>query len=159
MLTRGRGAAGEVRVADPTLHGIDRIFAAGINSLLRGRLGIETDREYHLLSREVFEGWKVDSKRHGLDGNLGATDDLRYGMSLNPHMKVRITHGLYDLVTPYYASKRICRQMKLSEQMARNLSLKNYPGGHMFYAWAESRKAFRQDMEAFYRDATENAEL
>jgi carboxypeptidase C (cathepsin A) len=137
---------------DPTLHGIDRIFAAGINTLLRGRLGIETEREYHLLSMEVNEAWKVDFKRHGLECNLGATDDLRYGMSINPHMKVRITHGVYDLVTPYFASERICRQMKLSESLAKNLSLKHYRGGHMFYAWEESRREFRRDMEEFYRD-------
>jgi carboxypeptidase C (cathepsin A) len=138
---------------DPTLHGIDRIFAAGINTLLRGRLGIETDREYHLISMEVNEAWKVDFKRHGLECNLGATDDLRYGMSVNPHMKVRITHGLYDLVTPYFSSERICRQMKLSESLSANLSLKHYRGGHMFYAWEESRSAFRRDMEEFYRES------
>jgi len=136
---------------DPTLHGIDRIFAAGINTLLRGRLGIDSDREYHLLSTEVFESWKVDFKRHGLECNLGAADDLRYGMSINPHTKVRITHGLYDLVTPYFSSERICRQMKLSESLAGNLSLKHYRGGHMFYAWEESRREFRKDMEEFYR--------
>jgi carboxypeptidase C (cathepsin A) len=138
---------------DPTLHGIDRVFAAGINTLLRGRLGIDTDREYHLLSREVFESWKVDFKRHGLECNLGATDDLRYGMSINPHLKVRITHGLYDLVTPYFSSERICRQMKMSAALRSNLSLKHYPGGHMFYAWEESRQAFRADMEKFYQRA------
>ena len=138
---------------DPTLHGIERVFAAGINTLLRGRLGVDTDREYHLLSMEVNEAWKVDFKRHGLECNLGATDDLRYGMAINPHMKVRITHGVYDLITPYFASERICRQMKLSEALARNLSLKHYRGGHMFYAWDESRREFRRDMETFYQDA------
>jgi carboxypeptidase C (cathepsin A) len=120
--------------------------------LLRGRLGIDTEREYHLLSMEVNEAWKVDFKRHGLECNLGATDDLRYGMSINPHMKVRITHGLYDLVTPYFSSERICRQMKLSEGQSAKLSLKHYRGGHMFYAWEESRRAFRADMEKFYRE-------
>ena len=68
-------------------------------------------------------------------------------------MKVRITHGVYDLVTPYFASERICRQMKLSEALAGNLSLKHYRGGHMFYAWDESRREFRRDMEAFYAEA------
>lgn len=139
---------------DPTLHGIDRIFGAGINTLLRGRLGIETEREYHLLSMEVNEAWKVDFKRHGLECNLGATDDLRYGMAINPHMKVRISHGLYDLVTPYFASERICRQMKLGEGVDSKLDLKHYRGGHMFYAWEESRREFRRDMEEFYRDAS-----
>ena len=43
--------------------------------------------------------------------------------------------------------------MKLSESLAANLSLKHYRGGHMFYAWAESRHAFAKDMVEFYREA------
>lgn len=139
--------------ADPTLHGIERVFAAGINSWLRTELGISTEREYHLLSREVNASWKLDFKRHALQSQLGATDDLRYGMSLNPHMKVRITHGYFDLVTPYFASDRICRHLKLSNDLQKNLSLKHYPGGHMFYSWEASRKAFFTDMKSFYKDA------
>ena len=42
--------------------------------------------------------------------------------------------------------------MKHSEALAGNLSLKHYRGGHMFYAWEESRSEFRRDMEGFYRD-------
>ena len=48
----------------------------------------------------------------------GATDDFRYGMALNPHMKAFITHGQYDLVTPYYASDRLRNLMRLDPQMA-----------------------------------------
>ncbi|MFP4375743.1 MAG: S10 family peptidase [Spirochaetales bacterium] len=139
--------------ADPTLRSIERIFAAGINAQLRDRLGLETDREYHLLSMEVNQGWQVDMERHALESQIGATDDLRYGMSLNPYLKVRITHGIYDLVTPYFSSNRIASLMKSSPTARENLSLKHYAGGHMFYAWDESRKAFAADMRAFYEAA------
>lgn len=139
--------------ADPTLLGNGRIYTSGINSWLRTNLGIDTDREYHLLSWEVNESWKIDFKRHALESQIGSTDDLRYGMSLNPHMKVRITHGYFDLITPYFASDRICRHLKLSESLQKNLSLKHYIGGHMFYSWEASRKAFFKDMKAFYKDA------
>lgn len=138
---------------DPTLRAIERIFAAGINTHLRSGLGLATERDYHLLSMQVNQGWQVDMERHALESQIGATDDLRYGMSLNPHMKVRITHGVYDLVTPYFSSDRISRLMRLSESARANLSLKHYAGGHMFYAWDTSRKAFARDMRAFYADA------
>ncbi len=139
--------------ADPTLRSIERIFAAGINAQLRDRLGLASEREYHLLSMEVNQGWQVDMERHALESQIGATDDLRYGMSLNPYLKVRITHGIYDLVTPYFSSNRIASLMKSSPTARENLSLKHYPGGHMFYAWDESRKAFCADMRQFYRQA------
>lgn len=139
--------------ADPTLRSIERVFAAGVNTHLRKTLGVVTTRDYHLLSMEVNQGWKVDIERHALESQIGATDDLRYGMSLNPHMKVRITHGIYDLVTPYFSSNRIASLMRLSPPVHQNLSLKHYRGGHMFYAWEASRKEFSTDMAAFYQEA------
>ena len=94
--------------------------------------------------------WQVDIERHALESQIGATDDLRYAMALNPHMKVRISHGLYDLVTPYFASNRIASLMYLNDAVADNLSLVHYQGGHMFYAWAESRSQFSRDISEFY---------
>ena len=135
---------------DPTLHSVERIFAAGINTQLRKEIGLETDREYRLLSTEVNKAWKVDTRNHALESQVGATDDLRYGMSLNPDMKVYITHGYYDLVTPFFAADRISNLMKLSQEAAEKLTVRHYPGGHMFYTWDESRKGFFADIREFY---------
>ncbi|NUQ36095.1 MAG: peptidase S10 [Planctomycetaceae bacterium] len=136
---------------DPTLWSIDRLFGGSINHHLRSTLGIDTELDYRLLSMEVNEAWKFDKKGRG--GIPGAMDDLRYGMSLNLNMKVFITHGYYDLVTPYYSSDRLVGLMKLPESERGRLTLKHFKGGHMFYSWDESREAFTDAMKAFYRDA------
>jgi carboxypeptidase C (cathepsin A) len=138
---------------DPTLVGIERVFAGGINKRLRAEIGVKTEREYHLLSREVNKAWKLDFERHALESQVGATDDLRYGMSLNPHMKVFITHGCYDLVTPYFSTNRIRNLMKLDEPSAQNLTVRHFGGGHMFYTWQASRVEFRDAIAAFYAGA------
>ncbi len=135
---------------DPTLHVVERIFAAGVNSQLRSAIGLETDRDYSTSSDEVNENWKIDTKRHALESQVGATDDLRYGMSVNPHMKVYLTHGVFDLVTPFFTAERIRRLMKLDEDRKRLLTVRHYDGGHMFYTWESSRIAFSRDIEAFY---------
>jgi carboxypeptidase C (cathepsin A) len=135
---------------DPTLSGIERVFTGGINKRLRGEIGVKTEREYHLLSLEVNKSWKIDYERHALESQIGATDDLRYGMSLNPHMKVFITHGIYDLVTPYFASNRIANLMKLDAETAARLTVRHFGGGHMFYAWERSRVEFRDTMGRFF---------
>jgi carboxypeptidase C (cathepsin A) len=84
---------------------------------------------------------------------IGATDELRYGMALNPHLKVFITHGYYDLVTPCSTSTRLVMQMRLDPSLRKNLTIRHFKGGHMFYTWEESRKAFREAMSAFYKEA------
>ena len=138
---------------DPTLSGIERVFAAGINARLRTELGVRTDREYHLLSMQVNKDWKIDFDRHALESQVGASDDLRYGMALAPDMQVYLCHGIYDMVTPYFSSNRIRNLLRLDEAGAAALTVEHFSGGHMFYAWEESRIAFRSSIGAFYARA------
>ena len=142
---------------DPTLSGIAPAYTIAINRQLRAEIGVETDREYTLLSFEVNQEWKDDDKRHFFVPPVGATDDFRYGMSLNPHLKAFITHGRFDMVTPYFASNRLHNLMRLDPTVAARLTVRHFGGGHMFYAWEESRKAFSDAIAAFVADATQSA--
>ena len=138
---------------DPTLDGLDRLFTGAINSHLRHTLGVETDLTYHLLNLETLKAWQFEFKGDWKQGFQGAVDDLRVGMTLNPYMQVAISHGTFDLVTPYFASNHLANQMKLNPDIRGNLMLKHYPGGHMFYTWSESRQQWFAQMQAFYRNA------
>jgi carboxypeptidase C (cathepsin A) len=138
---------------DPTLAGIGPAYTTAINRQLRSEIGVETDREYVVLSYEVNESWNNDAPEHFFTPPVGATDDFRYGMSLNPHLKAFITHGRYDLVTPYYASDRLRNLMRLDPEMASRLTVRHFGGGHMFYAWEESRRQFTAAIAAFVADA------
>jgi carboxypeptidase C (cathepsin A) len=135
---------------DPTLPGIERVFASGINHVLRAEIGIDSERRYELLSMDVNREWKRDEERHAFAPPVGATDDLRYAMSMNPDMKVLIAHGYYDMVTPYFSSERLVEQMKLAPQQREKLFIRHFGGGHMFYTWDASRRAFRDWARSFY---------
>ncbi len=135
---------------DPTLFSIDGYFSMGINHHLREWLGVSTERDYVLLSFEVFESWKVDEKRHAFEGAVGAVDDFRYAMSLNPKMQAWIVHGYYDLITPYFSSKRLFDLMKLPKEESSRVRLDTYEGGHMFYTWEESRKSFTEGAKKLF---------
>ncbi|HEY7397099.1 MAG TPA: hypothetical protein VH538_02260 [Gaiellaceae bacterium] len=138
---------------DPTLSGINPAYTTAINRQLRSEIGVETDREYQLLSFEVNRDWKEDTDAHFFNLPVGATDDFRYGMSLNPHMKAFITHGRYDMVTPYYSSDRLRNLMRLDPAMVDRLTVRHFGGGHMFYAWEESRHAFTEAIASFVASA------
>ncbi len=144
--------------ADPTLAGSTPAFTAAVNRQLRGVIGVETDREYLLISFDVFHKWKNDAPEHFFTPPLGATDDFRYGMSLNPHMKAFITHGRYDLVTPFYTSERLVNLMRLDPDTASRLTVEHFGGGHMFYAWEDSRRAFTAAIRDFYGGAVPSAD-
>jgi len=144
---------GDLTWPDPTLSGISPAYTMAVNRMLRSEIGVDTDREYELLSYEVNLAWKNDTEQHAFAPPPGATDDFRYGMSLNPHMKAFLTHGQYDLITPYYTSDRLRNLMRLDPQMADRLTVRHFGGGHMFYAWETSRRAFTEAIAAFVADA------
>ncbi|MBD1909791.1 MULTISPECIES: peptidase S10 [unclassified Leptolyngbya] len=138
---------------DPTLDGLDRLFTGAINSHLRGTLGVETNLTYHLLNFDTFKAWKFELKGGLKQGFIGAVDDLRVGMTLNPYMQVYITHGLFDLVTPYFASNHLADLMKLNPAVRPNLTIRHFQGGHMFYTWEASRHQWFGEMMQFYNRA------
>ena len=138
---------------DPTLAGIAPAYTAAINRQLRSEIGVQTDREYRLLSLEVNQAWKEDTQRHFFAPPEGATDSFRYGMALNPHMRAFLTHGRYDMATPYYASDRLRNLMRFDPDTAGRLTVRHFEGGHMFYAWEESRHAFTAAIAEFVAGA------
>lgn len=118
-----------------------------------GTLGVETHLTYHLLNFETFKAWKFELKGGLKQGFIGAVDDLRVGMTLNPYMQVYITHGLFDLVTPYFASNHLADLMKLDPDVRPNLIIRHFQGGHMFYTWEASRQQWFAEMMQFYHQA------
>ena len=142
--------------ADPTLTGFGSAFTTAVNRQLRQEIGVETDREYKLLSFEVTRAWKNDEAQHYIQATQGAVDDFRYGLAMNPHMKTFISHGWYDLMTPYYASDRFRNLMRLDPSVAERVTVRHFGGGHMFYTWQESRRAFTAAIAEFMADAMGN---
>ena len=61
-----------------------------------------------------------------------------------------MAHGYTDLVTPYFASALILRQLPAGLDPDARVRQANYPGGHMFYLRDGSRRAFRDDARSLY---------
>jgi len=119
--------------------------------VLREYLELDCERQYRLLNRDVHKNWRLDKKSHFFNYlQIGATDDLRYAMSMNPQMKVFICHGVFDLVTPYFSSERVIQLMNLPEQLKKQISFKVLHGVHMFHTWKHSRQLFKALMRKFF---------
>ncbi len=135
------------RGVDPTLGGLDRVYIAGANAHLRENLGVDSESKYELLSMDVNRKWQWANKTTGEAIPAGATEDLAVGLTMNPDMKLIVVHGVYDLITPYFESKYLIEQLTQGSPMAKDVDFKVYEGGHMFYMWEKSRKAFTADIK------------
>lgn len=127
---------------DLTLGGIAGAFTAGIHHLLFEELGVKTELTYQTLNMTANLAWKDKGMDHFVDVTGRSMDALRYGMALNPHMKVLISHGYHDLVTPYTGCDRLVRLLSLHADQREQLLTEHYHGGHMFYTHPDSRDAF-----------------
>jgi carboxypeptidase C (cathepsin A) len=60
---------------------------------------------------------------------------------------VLIAHGWFDVLTPYGVSKWLIEHIPVGRD---RVTLKTYPGGHMLYLRAASRKALAEDVAPLF---------
>ncbi|HNP52166.1 MAG TPA: hypothetical protein PKJ85_10280 [Nitrosomonas nitrosa] len=133
---------------------LDRLnvpMTTAFNSYIQEQLHFRTDLPYLLLNNDVFDSWNWRSGIRGRQGFVEAASDLKQAMSLHPDMRVLIMHGVFDLVTPYYASEIIIKQMALDPQISKNVQLKVYHGGHMPYLQERTFHHMYEDTARFYK--------
>jgi len=138
---------------DRSLEMLNAALGPAFNAYLRSELKFETDLPYLVLNPDVNRQWRWAGDS-GRARGVSALDDLKAGMTFNPHLKVLIVHGLFDLVTPYFGSAYAIDQLYLDPAIRANVTLKTYAAGHMIYTHSAAREALFHDTEAFFRDAT-----
>ena len=134
------------RFNDPSGDPLMAPLTSAAVDLTTRRLNWRPDGSYQLLSENVNKAWEFG---HGINPTESVTQ-LRQMLALDPKLKLLIGHGLFDLATPYFASKIILDQLPAFAGPSRT-KLVVYPGGHMFYSRDSSRQAFRKEVEALVK--------
>ncbi len=137
--------------SDFYLQRLNAPLTAAFNHYVRDRLNFKTDIPFLLLNEEVYQSWNWRSGIRGQQGFAEALSDLKKAMSLNPAMRMQIMHGVFDLVTPYYATEMIIKQLALEPMMNHNIQLKVYHGGHMPYLHQKTLDSMFEDALQFYK--------
>jgi carboxypeptidase C (cathepsin A) len=75
---------------------------------------------------------------------------LETALLQHPGTKVLIVDGLYDLVTPYLASRWLVNQLAIPDAIRAGIRLRVYEGGHMVYMRPESRRLLARDAADLY---------
>ncbi len=126
--------------ADPLLQSWRAPLGAAMTRLTIEKLGWPIgEARYSVLSSEISHQW-----RYGEEGRANAEviSGLREALALDPRLRVFVMHGLYDLTTPYFATKLMLDQLPDYGDASR-VRLVVLRGGHMPYLYEDSRKAMR----------------
>jgi carboxypeptidase C (cathepsin A) len=89
-------------------------------------------------------GWKDFANRYAAIG-----ESLRKAMSVNPHMRVFVASGYYDLATPHFAADYSFDHLGIPQSLRGNLELTYYEAGHMMYAHKPSLEKLADNLRRF----------
>lgn len=126
---RDRDGGGEHFEYDPSMAAILGPYTAALNHYLRGELGFESDLPYEVLSYDVNRAWRWETDNQYLE----VAEALRKVMSMNPHLRVHVASGYFDLATPHFAAEYTFNHLPLDPSQRRNISFSYYEAGHMMY--------------------------
>jgi len=130
---------------DPSLDLLTCAFSSSFNDYVKTELGWDKDTEYKILA-DVFP-WNYEP---AINQFLNVATDLRDTMTKNTYMKVFVASGLFDLVTPYFATEYTLDHMQLNSSLKGNVTRKFYPGGHMMYLNEPNLQNLKGDLSVFY---------
>ncbi len=140
-----RDAAGEKFEFDPSYALIQGPFTAMLNHYVRAELGFESDLPYEILTGRV-QPWDYGEHQNQY---VNVAETLRQEISRNPHLRVFVANGYYDLATPYAATEYTFNHLQLDAALRDNITLAHYAAGHMIYIHEPSLVELRQDLLDF----------
>ncbi len=134
---------------DPSMLAIRAPYTSTFNDYVRSNLGVQTDLTYEVMSDKVNEKWEWEK------GYLPTTgESLRSAMAKNAYMQVFVGQGYFDLATPYLATEYMITHMNIDPTLRKNVQVRNYEAGHMFYLDQASLAAFKADIDHFVQEAS-----
>ena len=131
--------------SDPSLDAITGPYTAALNHYVRADLGYASDLPYEILTARVHPwSFKEFEARH-----LYVLDKLAKAMRTNPHMRVHVACGYYDVATPYFVAEHDFAHLAIPAELAANIEFGYYESGHMMYVHEPSRLAQSAQLAAF----------
>lgn len=134
---------------DPSEAAIRPPYTSTFNNYVRSELGYKSDLEYYILGGGIGP-WNWGTNNTYVDTSTA----LRNALAKNPHLKIFVAMGYYDMATPYYAVEYTLHHISIDPTLLKNVSTSYYEAGHMMYIDEKSLSKLHSDVERFIQDST-----
>ena len=134
---------------DPGIEAIEAPYTMAALGYMGAELGMVTTQRYEILSMEVHKQWnwnRGDAKGNGYASTSG---DLARALRRNPHLRVLVASGHYDLGTPYSASNWSLAQLDAPPELLQRVEHHYYDAGHMMYTREADLMKLKADLVAW----------
>ncbi|MFS0853686.1 S10 family peptidase [Microbacterium sp. 179-I 3D4 NHS] len=143
---------------DAATAGVNSAHLSSYRAHLVDDIGYTSELHYrHLHNMPISRAWDWKHKAPGIDAPQLVPDvslDLSAAVRRNPHLKVFVMGGYYDLATPFFGPELDVAQLYLAPSLRENIRMTFYESGHMTFVDEDAVERMKRDLDDFYRDAT-----
>lgn len=138
---------------DPQSAAISSAYVTLFNSYVREDLKFGKNQTYRPTAYGFIKHW--DDKHRlpgrGISPNSNVMQDLAMAMKYNPHLKIMLNSGYFDLATPFYAAVYTMHHLPMPDNLQKNIEYYYYLSGHMVYVHPESLKKIHDNTAKFIK--------
>jgi carboxypeptidase C (cathepsin A) len=139
---------------DPSMAATMSPYTAALNDYMRRELHFGEGRTYKVIGG-LWNKWDFQHQPPNAPVKMphatNVMPDLAAAMVMNPHLKVQMHGGYYDLATPFFAATYELEHLPMPAELGANIEMKFYPSGHMIYANEPSLATLTANTLAFIR--------
>lgn len=143
---------------DPGIEALAGPYAMAAQAWF-GEVGLPTERRYELLSEDAHKHWNWNRGEAQGNAFCNTAPDLARAMRRNPHLRVFVASGRYDLGTPYSATDHSLAQLDIPPELRGRIAHHYYDAGHMMYTREADLRKLHQDLAEWWplRDGAHGA--
>lgn len=142
-------ARGHVMEFDPGIEAIAPAYTTAALQHFGQTLGVALEQRYESLSHATHKAWNW-SRGEANGGSFTSTSpDLARALRRNPHLRVFVASGRYDLGTPYSASDWSLAHLDVPPDVTARIEHRYYDAGHMMYTRSADLAQLASDLAAW----------
>ena len=139
---------------DPGIEAIAAPYAMATLAYFSEGLGLADEQRYELLSIETHKAWNWNRGEDKGNAFCSTSEDLSRALRRNPHLRVLVASGRYDLGTPYSASDWSLAQLNAPPEVLARVTHHYYDAGHMMYTRQADLTKLERDLAAWLESSS-----
>ena len=135
---------------DPGIEAIAPAYTAAALGYFSQTLGLQLEQRYEVLNLATHKAWNWNRGDAKGNGHASTTPDLARALRRNPHLRVLVASGRYDLGTPYSATDWSLAHLDVPDDVAARITHHYYDAGHMMYTRGPDLGKLKSDLSTWF---------
>ncbi len=140
---------------DPGIEAIAAPYTMAAHAYMSEQLGVDIHDRYEVLSMDAHKQWNWNRGEEKGNAFACTSPDLSRALRRNPHLRVLVASGHYDLGTPYSATDWSLAQLDVPPEILTRVQHHYFDAGHMMYTRETDMRKLKRDLASWLaeRDA------